>query len=290
MKKFKNIIYLFSVLTVAALACNIPSAQPEIALPPADVDVNATLTSIALMQNPPPVQQEFTATATLTPTITLTGTPTIPMVSVSTATNCRKGPGVIYDYVTALLVGEKVEIIGKHTSVTPPYWIVKIGSVTCWLWGQYATVEGDTSTLPEMVPPPSPTPVPTDTATSVPVGPNFSLSFNGLTSCSPGDDYAVLKWVNTGSVVFESAKVEIKDLDTSSGLYGPSLSNVPFGSTSPGCGVGNSSLGIGNTAYSAYYIGAPAPAGHKIRITVTMCSQDGALGDCAIQTLDSVLP
>jgi len=90
------------------------------------------------------------------------------MVSVSVATNCRTGPGVAYDYLTALLVGEKAEIVGKYTSVSPPYYVVKIGSVTCWLWGEYAIVEGDLSTVPEMVPPPSPTPTSTDTPTPTP--------------------------------------------------------------------------------------------------------------------------
>ena len=29
---------------------------------------------------------------------------------------------------------------------------------TCWLWGQYAVVSGNTATLPEYTPPPTPTP------------------------------------------------------------------------------------------------------------------------------------
>jgi uncharacterized protein YgiM (DUF1202 family) len=90
------------------------------------------------------------------------------MVSVSVNTNCRTGPGIVYDYLLALLVGEKAKVVGKYTSVTPTYWVIEKGSITCWLYGQYATVEGDTSGLPEMVPPPSPTPAPTDTPTATP--------------------------------------------------------------------------------------------------------------------------
>jgi len=293
MQKFKGIIFMFTILLITALACNLPSATPT---PPVGVD--ATLTSLAITQagqTPPAGLPTFpltTSTITLIPTATLTGTPTVPMVSVSVDTNCRTGPGVIYDYLTALLVGEKAEVIGKYTSVSPTYWIIKKNSVTCWLWGQYATVEGNTSTLPEMIPPPSPTPTftPTATATSTPSGPIFSFSFDGISQCSAGDDYATIKWVNTGSVAFESAKVEIKDLNTAGILFGPSFSNAPFGAASPGCGVGNNSLGVGSTAYSSYYIGTPAPSGHNIRITVTLCSQDNLLGDCITQTLDSVLP
>jgi hypothetical protein len=293
MQKHSGIIFMFSILIITALACNLPSVTPA---PPVDVD--ATFTSLALTQagqSPPaglPTFSLATPSLTLIPTITLTGTPSVPMVSVSVDTNCRTGPGVIYDYLTALLVGEKAEVIGKYTSVSPNYWVIKKNSVTCWLWGQYAIVEGNTSNLPEMIPPPSPTPTftPTATATATPTGPNFTFSFEGLTQCSPGDDYATLKWVNTGSVAFESAKTEIKDLDTAGNLFGPSFSNTPFGAASPGCGAGNSNLAAGNTAYASYYIGTPAPTGHHIRIIVTLCSQDNVLGDCVTHSLDSVLP
>ena len=298
MKKNKGVFFLFSTLIVAALACNLPASAPPTASPTIDVEREATLTSIVLTrdagQNLPPVQPEFTPTITLSPTIPPTGTLSIPMVSVSVDTNCRTGPGVIYDYLTSLMVGEKAEVVGKYTSVTPTYWIIKKGSTTCWLWGQYATVEGNTSSLPEKIPPPSPTPTftatATLTATSVPAGPNFNFSFEGISHCSAGDDYAIIKWVNSGSVAFESARTEIRDLDAAATLYGPAQSDAPFGAASPGCGVGNSSLGAGSTAYSSYYIGTPAPAGHHIRITVTICTQNNMLGDCKTNTLDSVLP
>jgi len=298
MQKNKGIIFMFSILVITALACNLPSTAPT---PTPDV-LDATLTSLALTQAGPTLSTGLptfplgTPTITLTPSITPTLPPSAPTVSVSVNTNCRTGPGVVYDYLTALLVGETAEVIGKYTAVNPNYWIIKKGSVTCWLWGQYATVQGDTSKLLEMVPPPSPTPTATATPTATPTatattaGPNFSFSFEGLTQCSPSDDYATIKWTNTGTVVFESAKTEIKDVDAATSLFGPSFSNMPFGAASPGCGVGNSSLGIGNTAYTSYYIGTPAPTGHHIQIIVTLCSQDNVAGDCVTRTLDSVLP
>lgn len=296
MRKHKSSFFLVVILLLLVLACNLPSTKPD--TPLNEVDINATLTSIALARNDPttasPVQPADAPTITITPMIPLTNTPTIPMVNVSTATNCRKGPGIVYEYLTGLLVGEKAEVVGKYTATTPPYWVVKIDSYTCWLWGEYATVEGNTSSLPEMTPPPTPTPTvtntPTSTATPVPSGPAFSLSFDGLANCSAGDDYAVLKWTNAGSVVFQSAKVEIKDLNTSLDLYGLALSNSPFGATSPGCGAGNSSLDLASTAYAAYYIGSPAPSGHNIRISATLCSQDGAAGDCVTRSVDATLP
>jgi hypothetical protein len=185
MKRNKSIVFMFIVLILAALACNLPSSQPAVAPLPTDssVDVDAALTSAAFTltalhnqsteASQPPAQPEFTPTITVTHTITPSGTSSVPMVSVSLDTNCRTGPGVIYDYLTALLVGEKVEVVGKYTTVTPNYWVIKKDSYTCWLWGKYATVEGDISGLPEMVPPPSPTP--TSTPTNTPIVGDLSI-------------------------------------------------------------------------------------------------------------------
>lgn len=168
MKKNKGLIFLVSVLAAAALACNFPSVTPT-----PTIDVYATVTSMIALtqggaQTPTVAVTQFTNTPVLTPTITLTFPPSVPTVSVSVDTNCRAGPGIVYDRLAGLFVGEKAEVIGKYTSVTPAYWIVRIGSVTCWLWGQYATVEGNTANLPEMVPPPSPTPTFTPTPTITP--------------------------------------------------------------------------------------------------------------------------
>jgi len=170
LKLKRKILFLPGILIALALACNLPT--PTRSLP---VEVGATLTSMASLQsavpNPPEILQDLPITATLTPTGTPTPAPNIPMVSVSLDTNCRTGPGMAYDYLDGLRVGEKAEVVGKYTAVAPGYWIIKKGAITCWLWGQYATVEGDVSGLPEIAPPPSPTPSPTATATATPTTP-----------------------------------------------------------------------------------------------------------------------
>ena len=169
MKNFKIIVFLF-VLALSALACNLPTGTST----PTDNNLETETPSIlpqteSPAQNPTETPSEVTPTDTLspseTPTITPTGTPSIPMVSVSANTNCRKGPGIVYDNLTALLVGEEAEVVGKYTVTDPDYWIIEKGSVTCWLWGEYATIAGDINKLPEMIPPPTPTPSPTPTAT-----------------------------------------------------------------------------------------------------------------------------
>jgi hypothetical protein len=106
--------------------------------------------------------QTILLTETLTPT-TKPDTPTPtqprhtldkPMVSVSVNTNCRIGPGLQYEYIGALLVGEQAEVVG--VSWNGQFWVIKNPSQEgeCWLWGGYARVIGDTSKLPRIFPPP----------------------------------------------------------------------------------------------------------------------------------------
>lgn len=97
-------------------------------------------------------------TITLTATITLTPTPDKPMVSVSVNTNCRTGPGMQFDQIGSLLVGEQAEVVGTFPG--GDYWIIKNPrrSGECWLWGNYATIVGQTAGLPIFTSPPTPTP------------------------------------------------------------------------------------------------------------------------------------
>lgn len=121
---------------------------------------NGSAAEPSLTTAPSPTATEtLVPTFTLTATITLTPTLSTPMVSVSVDTNCRTGPGKIYDYIGALLVGEEAEVVGQ--SMDGLYWIIKNPDRAgeCWLWANYATVNGPIAGLPKYTPPPTPTPV-----------------------------------------------------------------------------------------------------------------------------------
>jgi hypothetical protein len=104
-------------------------------------------------------------TDTPIPTDTLTPTPSIPQVHVDVNTNCRSGPGGIYDLKGYLLVGQQAEVVGQFAD--GDYWVIKNPSRPgeCWLWGNYATLEGPVGQLPYFTPPPTPTPTFTLTPT-----------------------------------------------------------------------------------------------------------------------------
>jgi hypothetical protein len=214
MSKLNKLLSLLMVITFVILACNLPVAQPAGVQPPLGTpDYAATITAQAeLLQSPPgnqptpsgqnqtpaaPAQIPLTDTPTLTPTITMTPSPTIPMVSVSLDTNCRTGPGKEYDYLGALLTGETAEVVGKNTETG--YWIIKNpdGAGTCWLWGQYATVSGNTGSLQEYAIPSTPTPSPTPTL--APPKPPKNLTANKVCIPMPGPIFqytGTLTWVD----------------------------------------------------------------------------------------------
>lgn len=117
-------------------------------------------------------------------------------VTVSQNTNCRLGPSQDFDEIGSLGPGQIAEVIGKDTFNN--YWIIKLpdsSGKTCWLWGQFATVSGDTSTVAQMA---TPTP-----AASI-GAPNAPTLLDVQVKCTraSGKDYQYkinLKWADNSS-------------------------------------------------------------------------------------------
>ncbi len=169
-----------NALLVAVLACNLPAGQGP-AQPP-DLAGTITAQAMILMQssNTPASTSTppFTEVPSLTPTPSLSPTPTVPQVSVTGATNCRTGPSTVYDLLDTMQPGQSADIVGKDTADN--YWIIKMANGgTCWLWGQYAVVSGNTAGVPEVPPPPTPTP-------SIPANPTgLQITFQCTLSNNP---------------------------------------------------------------------------------------------------------
>ncbi len=128
-----------------------------------------------------------------------------------------------------------------------------------------------------------------DSISSLPPGPDFDVAFQNAHTCS-GLQYATF-WVgNDGGTSFESAQIEIRDLDTSVALYGPLHSNTPFLGTANECPPGATSMGPGSVYFIAVTIGASPPHGHDARLTLKLCTSDNLGGDCVTKTLEFVVP
>lgn len=166
MKRRTSILVISVFIIIALSACNLPSSEPSETEEADPAALALTITALASGQGNSAAAPQNTVTPEFTGTPGPSATPSVPQVSVTTNTNCRIGPGVQYDLIDALLIGQTAEVVGKNSGV-PNYWVIKRvnGSGTCWLWGQYATVTGNTSNLAEYPVPPTPTPSPTLTFT-----------------------------------------------------------------------------------------------------------------------------
>jgi len=307
MSRTHRIYFPIAVLLIAGIACAAPSATatPEIGsvgyLNTAIVQTVAALTLNAPTQTPIPTETSTPTLAwpTLTPTetITLTAefTPTasITLVSVSVPTNCRSGPGKIYETQGSLLVGESAEVFGVDP--TNMYWYIRnpdvgtTGVEFCWVWGEYATFTGFTSQLPIYTPQPTPTATLTALYTSTPVPTKTSLfppSFTGvyvsLDSCN-GNWWAKIKIKNDGLSTFRSAFISARDTVTKI----VQAKNKDGFAQKNGCEESNTkeTLAVGET----YLLSTPSfnydLSGHEMKVTITLCSETGQKGLCTSRTV-----
>ena len=78
-------------------------------------------------------------------------------------TNCRFGPGSVYDIVGYLMQGETVPIVGRNPSSS--WWVVELldRKHPCWVWDGGVIVTGNTIGVPIVAAPPTPTPTYTPT-------------------------------------------------------------------------------------------------------------------------------
>ena len=264
----KKLFFPVILLILSAMACSIPKALG-----------NATNPPVSDGSNPPnptgtdTATASATATITLTPTPVFTPTPLIPQISVSVPTNCRVGPGKVYDRVGGLLVGETTEVYGRNPDGN--YWYIRNPDAPggfCWLWGQYATLAGNILALPIFTPPPTPTPVPA-----------FDGSYYGLETCNNGW-WVEIKLENSGGITFKSILLSVADssANTTVSLSANMLTNVN------GCNSSEARTTLAPT--EKLIVSSPVfgydPTGHKLRATITLCSEVGVNGTCVTQVIE----
>lgn len=285
-----------TILFILSLACVLPTAPP----PTQDINALGTLvmqtmvaaatqTSQAVMpvdsvESPLPSATLLVPTATLeSPTATLipsstptplpvfTSTPVVPQISVSVATNCRVGPGRVYDRVGALAVGQVAEVVGRNNQGN--YWYIRNPnqpSSFCWLWGEYATVTGNLAALPVFTPPPTPTPMPA-----------FVAVYDRLETCRGW--WVDFELTNTGGVAFESVSLNVRDTVTGQvvSMFADSFVDAD--------GCVDSSTRDELQPGASPNVSSPAfnydPSGHELQATITVCSSEGLNGTCLTQVL-----
>lgn len=266
------------MLLISSLACDVSSQTTS-----GETDLGATETMQALATivagtlepgadeessaaEEPESSEDEPSEPSATPTITLTPTLGAPMVSVSVDTNCRFGPGEVYEYEGAILVGEQAGVAGKladesfwyieNPDAPPPY---------CWIWGAYASVSGDKNGIPILTPPPTPT------ATPEPM--NFVASEYAVIQCV--DHAFVTKIANTGAVPIESYTITIVHPNENMTL----VSTQGFFADDPVCGFAHvDNVPVGGIEFIVAE-GFQVPSG-LYKVTVKVCTEDGMGGTC----------
>lgn len=303
MRTQRRISFLICVLFAAVIACITPNVtitdpvvQASLQALTVDAAVRATQQAVRVGTVPPPpsvfptVSQSVAPTLTLVPsetpvptaTVTLliimSPTTMVPMISVSIPTNCRSGPGKDYEVDGGLLVGETAQVYARDPS--GHYWYIPNPDSPgdfCWVWDEYATFSGLTSSLPVFTPPPTPTATFTPTPT-----PGFDASYEGVVWCT-GTWWTEIALDNTGSLNFRSYEFTLRDVDLDI-----SVSDAADGFVDrPDCSSSSSKVSLqpGKTVM----LSSPAvdndPAGHKMRATIKLCSDKGQEGECVTKTI-----
>ncbi len=264
------------LLVLAACAVPTPSV--------ADVFETAVMSTVEALASLPPTtstpapSQTPTSTSTLTPAATLTPTPPPPMVSVSLATNCRTGPGSAYLFVLSLQPGQAAQVTARST--VEDYWYIANPDQSdeyCWLWGEYATVEGDASILPVLTPAPSPTP-----------RIDFIVYLHGFRQC--GSTRVVLTVVNNSGTTFKTAGIHVVDLNTSRDIHDPKIDRHPFAGNPSDCPADHGNFfPPGASAYIVIPIKS-FKKGNDAMATIKLCTKDHGGGDCVTKLAYFRLP
>ena len=279
---------LITILLIASFACVLPGAPVSVPTQ----DPNAVNTSIALtiaarqteavLNNPPtatltstPETPTLTLEPTMAPTSDFTATPSTPMISVEVDTNCRVGPGAIFERVGILLVGETAEIVGREPK--GEYWYIRNpdadeGVEFCWVWGEYAIISGDTLPLLYLSPPPPPTA-------------SLDMVFEKMDTC------ATTRWVNfkltnKSGISFKYINIVLTDTDTDPVTVVSSKANE-F-TYNDGCSqpVTTKSLVAGGTLSVSSPFFAYNFSGHELNVKVTACTETDQAGTCITKELN----
>jgi hypothetical protein len=305
MKKHPQKLATIFLLVVLVSACSLPGAPVATQIPveaiytAAAQTLQAQLTQSAAQQPPtqapPPVPTDTlapvemiptdTPTPAFTATLLFTPTPLVPIAVVDVNSNCRKGPSPDYDPpISVLRKGDRAEIFGRNNDRS--WWYVQIPGKPgqfCWVWGNNVTVEGDTSGVQFVQPPPLP---PTITYTPTQDA-EFDPSFDNVHNCG-GDPFAIFELDNTGGVAFESMRLVIVDLDDDDEIFDAS-SDAPFMGAGGECPPGGDRFPVGKT----FWVGGnieDGGSGHDAEATITLCTKEDLDGTCVSEDVEFEIP
>ena len=289
MKKQKLSLALITLGVMLLQACNLPKATPTQELDPLAA---AELTVTALAQQTPTVALFSTYTPlprisplpTFTAAPVSTSTPAFAYVTLSEATNCRVGPAVSFELVDTFLVGQTIEVTGKHPFDN--YWYVRSPNnpnVYCWMWGFYAN-GANLGNVAVLTPPATYTPAATVTASTTAPGtkPSFFPTYVNYGKCI--NWWTRINLQNVGSVTVKSISISIKDTVTNETRNSTTdgyqdVNACVLSAITPSLASG-ASITVVSPSLSA------DPTGHKVTAAITLCTENGMGGACSTSNIE----
>ncbi len=142
-------ILIILVLAALLLACNFPLVAPV--TQPSQAAIGSPVPSYTATASLP----TLTPTATALPTATTIPTPTVPEVTpITVGVNCRFGPDVAYNAISALLSGQFAQIAGRNKDSS--WWYIHDPSNPtgfCWVAASVVSTSGPMGAIPIITPP-----------------------------------------------------------------------------------------------------------------------------------------
>lgn len=238
MKQVNKFFIVSGILSLLLQACNLQLVES-----PADADILLTITANAALieagqaqpgtEEPLPLEgnvappEEVVIPAQVLPPAVGDVT-----VTVSVATNCRLGPGQNFASVYGMPVGQVAKVVAKNSY--SGYWIIEIpgqAGQTCWLWGKYAAISGDTASLKDVVTPtsaatqkPTATKTPSASATATSTTAAGAPAVAGCTDPA-ASNYNSAATVNDGSCIYTAQKTILGCTDPAATNYNPNANS-----------------------------------------------------------------
>jgi len=187
----------------------------------------------------------------------------------SVDTNCRTGPGSLFEKVGVVHKDQSTIVVGREPK--GEFWYVQNPDRPgefCWLWGEYGEFSGNTLAIISM-------PVPTSAVSS------YSVTFDSLQKCSAW--WVNFKLVNKTDAVFQSMTMVMTDTKKPATV---NLNSNDF-SKSVGCEppVNQGSLGANGTIVVSSLPLNYSPKGNAMTAKFTLCLDKNMGGTCLSQEI-----
>lgn len=156
----------------------------------------------------------------------------------------------------------------------------------CWIYGAFASLTGNSSSIPLFTPMPTPTLAKTSTPTTPPM--DFTVTFLKFDVCSGPSYYARYTLYNNSGVTWQSFQATTTDTITSETQSNTNNSFRQYIACTLGVNQDDLTPGESGEAWTNTML--VNPSGHIINAVIKLCTLDTLSGTCITKTLTFTAP